>query len=70
MEWASSSAVPQTNSMESSEYIGTVGRSRDADVCFKVRRERAGCSPAPDSQPLQCNQTGHWASGDLSVRMC
>ena len=66
MEWAPSSAVqPQTNSMESSEYIGSVGRSREADACFKVRRDQAGFSPTLDSQLLQCNQTGHWASGDL-----
>jgi len=65
MEWAPSSAVqPHTNSMESSEYISSVGRSREADTCFKVRRDQAGFSPAPDSQLLQCNQTGHWASGD------
>jgi len=56
---------PQTNSMESSGYIGAVGRSREADTCFKVRHDRAGSSQALDSQPLQCNQTGHWASGNL-----
>ena len=65
MEWAPSSAMqPQMNSMESSGYAGIAGRSRDADVCFKVRRDHAGSSPALDSQPSQCNQTGHWASGD------
>jgi len=69
MEWASSGAMqPQTDSMEPSEYISTVGWSREADVCFKVRRDRASPSPALDSRPLQCNQTGHWASGDCFSR--
>ena len=66
MQWAPNSAMqPQTDLMESSGYIGSVGRSREADTCFKVRRDRAGSSRALDSQPLQCNQTGHWASGNL-----
>ena len=55
---------PQMNSMEPSGYVGTVARTREADVCFKVRRHPAGSSSALDSQLLQCNQTGHWASGD------
>lgn len=47
MEWASSTATqPRTRSMEPSDYVGAVGRSREADVCFKVCRVRAG-APLP-----------------------
>ena len=50
MEWASSNATqPQSNSLEPSEYVGSVGRSREADVCFKVRRNRVDYSPALNS---------------------
>ena len=64
MEWAiHTAAQPSTDPMEPSSYAGTVGWSRETDVCFKVRHIRAGSSAMSDLQPLQCNQTGHWASG-------
>lgn len=71
MEWATNAATqPSTDPMGPSSYGGTVGRSRDADVCFKVRHIRAGSSAMSDSQPLQCNQTGHWASGWYFLFVC
>jgi hypothetical protein len=43
MEWAPSTAMHhRSGSPESSSYIGSAGRTREADLCFKVRCVRAG----------------------------
>jgi hypothetical protein len=61
MEWALSTGVrPQTNFTDTSDYIGSVKRSRDADVCFKVRfPEWAFTSIGLTTVPVQSN----WALG-------
>jgi len=53
MEWTSGGAMQsQADSMGPSDYIGAVGRSREADLCFKVCSGGVIHTPVMDSQPF------------------